>query len=999
MPRYAPLPRVELDPRAEAELVKASARRVYEASSATINDFSSGSPIMALLEGQAFAQAEFLQFANQFPESVLVEWIGPFLGAQRRTGAGAVVDVTFTITPSDQAFQVFEGFQLATDSRLTGGEVVKFVTLERLTIPKNATEGTVRCVAIEMGIQGNVPPRSITKSLTSLAGVESVTNREAATGGLNAELMSEVKERFFSLIRRRNPVSSEDWVDWFSDALGTGTSVKVLPRHSERDTYSYDSDYIVSNPSVSFFVLNPDGTPITEAQKNALETLMKWSLPVEFLGYTYPMEVGEMDIVLDLDYDPAKPYAQNREDLSRQLRNNLFAILTPNAVFPIEYHPTATDIESALTSSFPVTLGVSNRFTDPDVQTLYGYHTPVHAAINTTSGLSPIPFEAGPRIRETDLIVEETSEGFKYYEVLNGFDPIPNDKAYHVNSGNLDLKYIKTLSPGDYSTGDVISLGDDGRLLVCANPFSYDPQLTAEQLVARGYLLPPKDYTAFSGELSDGLLETGKYNPDLIQFVQGDLEGVTRIPFEPAGTLPQYRPGHPIFVAKGYFMVGESSVSLGEAQQSGNISSDPVNVQNLVHGGVYTAGSYVRTPDPNKLIVDEINYNSCYVSKTEGASVLHLQIQQDLTFVVPDGQTYSESVSALSSFGPVRVVDVISFSDCGGFPAFKNDPFRHRARFAVGEYVRYRPTGGDESSDLHRYYQALVDFTPNTQDVDELVENNLMVEVPKSTFESTYTVFIDDYTQTYSFNITQALIDNGQLTSVSDLNNGDSCLVSNYRERERGLFEWKSGQWVKTHPGLPTYRDLFRFAPGDVANFRQGSVTKSYRALSHVTPIFNPIVYVEAGLFAEEQTLTSTVVRWLDPDYRMETICYDKSDFGAFSFYRAIRSENPPQEMTKWNNTLAAGNIRLSELRGNLLKIVVKVGCNEEFMPRLVDGASSLKLGHFKVNLKSKDSSQRGDTFVMETGFYASEVPEFSYSPTISWDKEPIDYGEGTLDL
>ena len=111
MPRYAPLPRIELDPRSEVELVKAAARRVYEASSSTLNDFSSGSPIMALLEGQSFAQAEFLQFANEFPESVLVEWIGPFLGAQRRTGAGAFVDVTFNIAPIDGPFVIFEGYQ------------------------------------------------------------------------------------------------------------------------------------------------------------------------------------------------------------------------------------------------------------------------------------------------------------------------------------------------------------------------------------------------------------------------------------------------------------------------------------------------------------------------------------------------------------------------------------------------------------------------------------------------------------------------------------------------------------------------------------------------------------------------------------------------------------------------------------------------------------------------------------------------------------------------
>ena len=233
MPRYAPLPRIELDPRSEAELVAASARRVYEASSSTLNDFSSGSPIMALLEGQAFAQAEFLQFANEFPESVLVEWIGPFLGAQRRTGAGAIVDVKFVIAPSDNPFIIRTGYQLATDSNLTGGESKKFVTIEDLLIPKGSNEGTVRCVSIEMGADNNVAPRTIVKTITSLAGVKSVINLEPAKGGEDPELLSEVKERFFSLIRRRNPVSSEDWVDWFSDALGPGTSVLTLPRHSE----------------------------------------------------------------------------------------------------------------------------------------------------------------------------------------------------------------------------------------------------------------------------------------------------------------------------------------------------------------------------------------------------------------------------------------------------------------------------------------------------------------------------------------------------------------------------------------------------------------------------------------------------------------------------------------------------------------------------------------------------------------------------------------------
>ena len=406
MPRYAPLPRIELDPRSEAELVSAaSARRVYEASSSTLNDFSSGSPIMALLEGQAFAQAEFLQFANEFPESVLVEWIGPFLGAQRRTGAGAIVDVQFNIDPSDNNFIIRTGYQLATDPNLTGGESIKFVTVEDLVIPKGSVEGVVRCVSIEMGVQSNVPPGTITRRITSLAGVKSIINLEPAKGGEDPELLSEVKERFFSLIRRRNPVSSEDWTDWFSDALGPGCSVLTLPRHSEEGIYLYENSYISTNPSVSFHVLNPDGTPLTKSQKNALETLMKWSLPLEFQGYIYSMQVDDVDVVLDLEYDPTKGYAQNLQRLTEVVRSTMFAVMTPNAVFPVDYDPTVNDIESGLTSSFPVTLGVSNRFTDPDVKGLAAYFTPQNIGPATFVGLTPKDFVAGPRCKQGDLIL------------------------------------------------------------------------------------------------------------------------------------------------------------------------------------------------------------------------------------------------------------------------------------------------------------------------------------------------------------------------------------------------------------------------------------------------------------------------------------------------------------------------------------------------------------------------------------------------------------------
>ena len=244
MPGYAPLPSVELDPRTDSELVQAAAQRVYDASNATINDFSAGSPITALLEGQVFAQGELLQFANQFPESVLVEWIGPFLGAQRRTGSGAIVDITFTITPRNDQFDVFAGYQLATDPNATGGEAIAFVTTERLFIPPGLETGSVKAISVFRGVDANVAANTITRSATSLSGVLSVTNLLAAAGGQDAELLSEVKERFFSLIRRRNPVSAEDWVDFLVMLLAQ--ELELLFSHVEASAMFIDTKRIMS---------------------------------------------------------------------------------------------------------------------------------------------------------------------------------------------------------------------------------------------------------------------------------------------------------------------------------------------------------------------------------------------------------------------------------------------------------------------------------------------------------------------------------------------------------------------------------------------------------------------------------------------------------------------------------------------------------------------------------------------------------------------------------
>ena len=1022
MPGYSPLPRVELDPRNESELVQAAARRVYEASNSTLNDFSSGSPVVALLEGQAFAQAEFLQFANQFPESVLIEWIGPFLGAQRRTGAGAIVDITFTIDPRDDQFDIFSGYRVATDSNLTDGESVVFVTTERLIIPAGQSSGTVSAVSVFRGTGANVAPDTIIKSITSLAGIISLTNAQAAAGGQDPELLSEVKERFFSLIRRRNPVSAEDWVDFFSDALGPGTSVSVLPRRSERGVYEYGDNYVQSNPSVAFFVLNPDGSPITSAQQAALQNLIKWSLPTEFLGYVYPMEVDDVDFVMDLKYDSTKPYAQNLNRLTEIVRNNLFSVMTPNAVFPLQYSQSVTDVEGALTSTFPLTLGVTNQYLDPDVTTLKAYYPPESISVSSFTGLSPKPFDSGNSIKADDLVIEQGNTTIAYYQALQDFTPSVNDKPFYVNTNNLNLSLIRELEAGSYAAGDVISVGDVGALHVALTPFVYRAVLTVAELISKGYISEEKLYTAWTAGFFTSTDDNGNYNPNIIQFVQGDVSYVTGFPATPTSLDVSRRPGTPVYVVSNDFTVTDNTTTLGTAQQEGLVATSTSQVKILTVGEVYTTGDYVKTPAPAELQAGQIATNTCYLDLQTGVSEIYARVVNGFTFTLTSNN-YKEAVDALVEDNAVAVVDVIPFVNCQGESTFALKPFRYQARFGVGEYVRYRPEGGFNASFLEdcvvqsdtcaeisgpckkllklnlplpSYYFVLKDFTPNTAVVSDLVADGFIEEINGTSFLSTYTVTIPTSATVYPSTITTTLITTGIIKSSTDLVNGSTALVIDEAGVSRGLYEWNNSSWIYLAPSLPKFRDLFRFAPGDVASFRSVSEIRNYQATAHVTPVLDINVYYDNGTFVKVDLSENT--KWIDPTYRLEDVIFNDIN-GAMSFYRSIRSFTPPTTRTVWNSTVIQSSPRSEEIIGNTLKFVKLANSADNITSRLRDFASTTKLGTCQINLTSKSIGSVSNSFVWESTIYSGQTPALSYYPTTDYPYGPVDYGTGTLAL
>ncbi len=1026
MPQYAPLPSIDLDPRNESELVAAAAQRVYEASGATINDFSSGSPVLALLEGQAFAQAELLAFANSFPESVLVEWIGPFLGAQRRTGSGSVVEIEFQITPSSQDFVVFPGFEVSTDPNLTGGQSVSFVTSDRLRIPPGEESGRVRAVSLLRGTFTNVPAGSIVNAVTSLAGVLGVSNPEAAAGGQDPELLQEVKERFFSLIRRRNPVSAEDWEDFFSDALGPGAGVNVLPRRSEKDIYRYDTNFVESAPAVSFFVINPDGSPLTTAQRSSLQNLIRFALPTEFQGTVYSMEVDDADVVVDLLYDPNKPYAQDLRTFTETVRNNLFGILTPNAVFPINYDPNVSDIEGALATSFPLTLGVTNQFIDPDITGLRVYSTPKNLGAPSYTVVTPQEFLTGSTFKVGDVLVDATGSLPSYYPVVEDFTPITANKSYYANIDSLSFTILKELVPGEYTTGEVISIPSqtDASLHVVLASFSYDGNRTLEQLVQAGLVSAAKVFTEWSvGANIEAVTTSGIYDPQIIAFESGDLATEVYEPRTPQFVPLDKRPGYPVWVASQNFVVQESTSNLGTAQQSGYVSKQRIEFQLLLEGESYTAGQFIATPTPEQFLTGVVSEDSCYIDRLRGAVRVFAKVITDFTFVNIEDKSYKSAVDDLVTAGIIQIIQVTDYIDCAGRPLFNDKSFRYLARFALGEYVRYRPEGGFDATELEncfllaesctevtpackrlleanlplpRYFQAKVDFTPPTQDPDQMVRDGLLIEVLPNLFRYDYVVPYNALPQNFvPSTLTQALIDQGSISSESELAIGQTVLIRGPIGENLGAYFWSSLGWQEETGGIPTFRELFRFAPKDTATFRNGSSLRQYEATQHVTPIMDLEVYYDNGVFV--RSTRPETVKYYDSAYRYEDVIYQFTS-SSQKFYRVERSFTPPDVATTWAGE-QPNTPRVEEVYGNLLKFVVLAECEGRVYSRLGAQVSTNKLGTATVNITSKSNSEASYTYVWESTRYASDPTQLSYYPQTAFAFGPVNYGTGTLAL
>lgn len=942
MPRYAPLPSIPLDPRNEAQLVQQASQKVYEASNQTLNDFSSGNPLAALLEGQAFAQGEFLFWANQLPQSILIEWIGPFLGAMRRLGTAATARLLVSIPASNTLTIIPEGSPFTTDSNLTGGDTVTFVSATAVEIPAGETSVFIPVFSEFVGTAYNVPANSITGA--SAVNVEGLvaTNPQPAVGGSDVETYDQVQQRFFTLIRRKNPVSAQDWQDFFADFYGEGTLTSVQPNRPNQGTYNYLTDYKLPNGQVSFFVLGPNGTELTADQLQRGQNVVNFSVPVENQGHLYPLTLSQVQYNITLEIDANGSFGGNPKNSSLNFRDRLFNILQPGNVFPATIDPTVSDVDAAFYSTFDA----ATRYTDPHIESSKAYNTPPLLEPAAATYTQVYDFEPTDYLLNENDLIYTTLPNPVFYPVENSFNPYSIAKKDQTIYGNLQLKQIKVLAAGNFQQGDVLywppSTGGDGELHVVLEsvniPFS-DP-IAIAGLITANRISGPASYSPWVvGNTYQETTGTGVYAPQIIQY---DYQPNEFIPDIGSSIPVSKRPGALVWVVSNNFVLQPATNDLTGAQSSFKIGTAVTPIE-LSAQTSYTAGQWVFTPqigsgpDP----VADPYYN--YVDLTKGVVNKYAYVISNFVYD-PGVLTVSAYFDSLVEQGIIK--EIVAQNGDNGLPIAKYNP-----RFPAGLYLEYREFSGAPA----QYFVACTYFTPTSTSADEMVQQGLIINLaPTPTSYSEILAALQ--AKTIQTPVRMFTFFKGDRTFFRQ---GSSVLSYTATSSVTPLFQF----YIYLENGIFALTDEYN--PGDYEN-------------QVYIPFFNPTYsrYAENTLLSED----------------------------GRNLYRVMRAFTPSATVTNWTNTTVVNTARYEEYQGNLLRYVSEYNCEEEILSQLGREVSAIKLGIAQITIVPKNSrrftnSNQQLVYIWENTATATEVPQLSYFTGTTFKGLPPNYGNGTLSL
>jgi hypothetical protein len=291
---YGPILPLQLDSRNTAALVRAIQTRMNLESGGELNDFTPASPLAAISEGQAFAQAELLYYLNNLPEAFSLQWLRQ-LGIQRRIGAKALVDITFYRTPGyNRVVVIPQGTKVFANSGL------EYEILEEVRILESEDSSTVICRSSKWGSVYNVSAGEINKIEKAFVGLDFLRNNSDAAGGKDLESVNAMKQRAFEVLSRRNLTTSSDFENEVSVLAPEASIVKVL---------TYEERYQLSSALSGNIVICMGDESGNALSDTTLQYVVESIRNRVTLGTNISIlapEIIPIDVVIEMYYDPTE---------------------------------------------------------------------------------------------------------------------------------------------------------------------------------------------------------------------------------------------------------------------------------------------------------------------------------------------------------------------------------------------------------------------------------------------------------------------------------------------------------------------------------------------------------------------------------------------------------------------------------------------------------------------------------------------------------------------
>lgn len=291
---YGPILPLQLDSRNTSALVRAIQTRMNLESGGELNDFTPASPLAAISEGQAFAQAELLYYLNNLPEAFSLQWLRQ-LGIQRRIGAKALVDVTFYKVPGYNRVVV-----IPSGTKIFANNGLQYEILEEVRILESQDSITAICRSSKWGSAYNVGEGEINKIEKAFVGLDSLRNNAAAAGGKDLESLNSMKQRAFEVLSRRNLTTASDFRNEVISLAPDASLVKVLT-YEER----YQLSSVLSG-NIVICIGDENGRPLSNTTlQYVIESLRNRVTLGTNVSILTP-EIVPIDLVLEVYYDPAE---------------------------------------------------------------------------------------------------------------------------------------------------------------------------------------------------------------------------------------------------------------------------------------------------------------------------------------------------------------------------------------------------------------------------------------------------------------------------------------------------------------------------------------------------------------------------------------------------------------------------------------------------------------------------------------------------------------------